>query len=76
VGWDGESSRFDLGQMGTEIFFGKSEIRLDSPVNKRPDGQIKGASRSGQLRVGHIETDHHNGSLHERRDIAHSEMPR
>jgi hypothetical protein len=26
--------------MGTEIFFGKSEIRLDSPVNKLPDGQI------------------------------------
>jgi hypothetical protein len=32
--------------VGTEIFFGKSEIRLDSPVNKLPDGQIKGASRS------------------------------
>src|SRR4030081_365004 len=26
--------------MGTEIFFGKPEIRLDSPVNKPPDGQI------------------------------------
>jgi len=30
VGRDGESSRIDLGQMGTEIFFGKSEIRQDS----------------------------------------------
>jgi hypothetical protein len=40
VGRDGESSRIDLGQVGTEIFFGKSEIRLDTPVNKRPDGQI------------------------------------
>ena len=37
---DGESSRIDLGQVGTEIFFGKSEIRLDSPVKKQPDGQI------------------------------------
>ena len=43
---DSESSKCDLGQVGTEIFFGKTEIRLDTPVNKRPDGQIKGASRS------------------------------
>src|SRR5882724_5748071 len=28
-----ENCRFDLGGVGTEIFFGKSEIRLDSPVN-------------------------------------------
>jgi len=28
-----ESSRCDLGQMGTEIFFGKPEIRLDSRAN-------------------------------------------
>jgi hypothetical protein len=28
--------------VGTEIFFGKSEKRLDSPVNKPPDGQISG----------------------------------
>src|SRR6267142_5969847 len=35
-----ESCRFDLGQVGTEIFFGKPEIGLDSPVNKPPDGQI------------------------------------
>jgi len=27
--------------VGTEIFFGKSEIRLDSPAKKQPDGQIK-----------------------------------
>ena len=33
VGRDGESSRIDLGQVGTEIFFGKSEKRLDSPGN-------------------------------------------
>jgi hypothetical protein len=26
--------------VGTEIFFGKTEIRLDSPVKKPPDGQI------------------------------------
>jgi hypothetical protein len=26
--------------MGTEIFFGKPEIRLDTPVDKPPDGQI------------------------------------
>src|SRR5882724_7478376 len=32
--------------MGTEIFFGISEIRLDSPVNKPPDGQISRPSRS------------------------------
>src|SRR6266571_727296 len=31
--------------MGTEIFFGKSEIRLDTPVNKRPDGQITARRR-------------------------------
>jgi hypothetical protein len=31
--------------VGTEIFFGKTEIRLDSPVNKLPDGQINGPSR-------------------------------
>src|SRR5467141_2583320 len=36
VGRDGESSRIDLGQMGTEIFFGKSEIRLDTARIKRP----------------------------------------
>src|SRR5258708_4182647 len=35
-----ESSRSDLGCVGTEIFFGKSEKQLDSPVNKQPDGQI------------------------------------
>jgi hypothetical protein len=28
--------------MGTEIFFGKSEIRLDTPIDKQPDGQITG----------------------------------
>jgi len=28
------------GSVGTEIFFGKSEIRLDTPVDKQPDGQI------------------------------------
>jgi len=33
VGRDGESSRIDLGQVGTEISFGKSEKRLDSPRN-------------------------------------------
>jgi len=32
--------------VGTEIFFGKSEIRLDTPVDKQPDGQISGPSRS------------------------------
>jgi FMN-dependent NADH-azoreductase len=26
--------------VGTEIFFGKSEKRLDTPVKKPPDGQI------------------------------------
>ena len=40
VGRDAKSSRSDLGYVGTEISFGKSEIRLDSPVNKPPDGQI------------------------------------
>jgi hypothetical protein len=36
--------------VGTEIFFGKSEIRLDSPVKKPPDGQITSdeASSAGQ----------------------------
>ena len=40
VGRDAKSSRCDLGCVGTEIFFGKSEIRLDTPVNEPPDGQI------------------------------------
>jgi hypothetical protein len=40
VGWDAWSSRSDLGGVKTEIFFGKAEIRLDSPVKKPPDGQI------------------------------------
>src|SRR6266581_1415773 len=31
--------------MGTEIFFGKSEIKLDTFVNKRPDGQITARRR-------------------------------
>jgi hypothetical protein len=31
-GRDGESSRSDLGCVGTEIFFGKSEIRLDRKI--------------------------------------------
>jgi hypothetical protein len=35
-----ESSRSDLGRVGTKIFFGKTEIKLDTPVNKLPDGQI------------------------------------
>jgi hypothetical protein len=34
------SSSDDLGCVKTEIFFGKSEIRLDTPVDKPPDGQI------------------------------------
>src|SRR5712692_7016387 len=38
---DGDSSRFDLGCVGTEISFGKSEIRLDT---KLPDGQITRAN--------------------------------
>jgi hypothetical protein len=40
VGRDAKSSRGDLGGVKREIFFGKSEIRLDSPVKKPPDGQI------------------------------------
>jgi hypothetical protein len=32
--------------VGTEIFFGKSEIRLDTPVNKLPVGQISRPSGS------------------------------
>jgi hypothetical protein len=35
-----------LGQLGTEISFGKSEIRLDTPVDKQPDGQISRLSRA------------------------------
>jgi len=31
--------------VGTEISFGKSEIRLDTPVNKPPDGQITTTTR-------------------------------
>jgi hypothetical protein len=30
VGWDGDSSRFDLGQR-EQIFFGKSEIKDSTP---------------------------------------------
>jgi len=40
VGWDGESSRSDLGQVATNIFRKIRKKRLDSPVNKPPDGQI------------------------------------
>src|SRR3981189_2097516 len=39
-GGGGESSGRDWGCGGTEISSGKSEIRLDSHVNKPPDGQI------------------------------------
>src|SRR5450432_1633451 len=39
-GEDEVSSRDDLGWVKTEIFFGKSEIGLDTPVDKPPDGQI------------------------------------
>jgi hypothetical protein len=35
-----ENSRSDLGCVKTEIFFGKSEKQLDTPVNKPPVGQI------------------------------------
>ena len=35
VGRDDENSKCDLGQTGTEIFFGKSEKRLDSPAARR-----------------------------------------
>jgi hypothetical protein len=35
-----ESSRFDLGQMATNIFRKIRNKRLDSPVTKPPDGQI------------------------------------
>ena len=44
VGWDTKSSRSDLGQMGTEIFFGKSEIRLDTARIKRPSRSSKSHS--------------------------------
>jgi hypothetical protein len=37
VGWDGQSSRSDLGCVKTEIFLQRG---LDTPVNKPPDGQI------------------------------------
>jgi hypothetical protein len=39
-GEDEVSSRDDLGWVKTEISFGKSEIRLDTPADKPPDGQI------------------------------------
>jgi hypothetical protein len=35
-----------LGQVATNIFRKIRKKRLDTPVNKLPDGQIKGASRS------------------------------
>ena len=37
VGWDGGSCSSDLGGVGMEIFLQRG---LDSPFNKRPDGQI------------------------------------
>ncbi len=37
MGWDGQSSRGDLGGVKTEIFLQRG---LDTPVNKPPDGQI------------------------------------
>ena len=42
MGWDGESSRRDLGQVATNIFRKIRKKRLDSPVDKPPDGQITG----------------------------------
>ena len=42
VGWDGQSSRGDLGGTETEIFF---QMGLDTPVNKPPDGQISTRQR-------------------------------
>jgi hypothetical protein len=30
----------------TEIFFGKSEIKLDNPADKQPDGQITSVESS------------------------------
>ena len=50
MGWDAKSSRSDLGQVGTEISFVKSEIRLDRPVKKPPDGQISRPSHSTRKR--------------------------
>jgi hypothetical protein len=35
--------------VGTKIFFGKSEIRLDTPVDTPPDGQINGPRRFNKL---------------------------
>jgi hypothetical protein len=32
--------------VGTEIFFGKPEKRLDNPINKPPDVQISGRSEA------------------------------
>jgi hypothetical protein len=46
-GVDMKSSRGDLGGVGTEIFFGKPEIRLGSPVKKPPDGQISPVATIG-----------------------------
>ena len=37
VGWDGKSSKCDLGWLKTEIFL---QTGLDTPVSKAPDGQI------------------------------------
>ena len=67
VGRDGRICRGDLPDGESEIFFGKPEIRLDTPVNKPvdklPDGQITGAvgpdylsARSGLLQRNGLRT--------------------
>jgi len=49
VGWDGESSSFDLGQR-EQIFFGKSEIKdstalsTNRPTGKSPDRAVQSAA--------------------------------
>src|SRR5450631_4266129 len=49
VGWDGQSSRCDLGRTKTEIFLQRG---LDSPVDKPPDGQITTRRREHGHRAG------------------------
>jgi hypothetical protein len=49
--WGGMRKVLDViwGNWESEIFFGKSEIRLDTPVDKPPDGQITTTRRLEQI---------------------------
>ena len=75
--WDG-SGEPDPAVQKLEKLLGEARYRPPAtghgPRAMRPRRANQGSEPVRQLRVGHIETDYHNVSLHERSNIAHSEM--